>query len=89
MTEEQSDKIVGMSAEKVAVIIGLIAQIAMIVWMAAVLYSSVNYNTSELEEINSKLTHELNDLKVRLRAAEKEITIMDKIIELELRKSKP
>ena len=86
MTDPDQFQANGIGAEKLAVIIAMIVQICGIVWLIAVLYSSVNYNKDELREINDKLSNELNDIKIRMRAAEKEISIIDKIMEMEKRK---
>jgi len=82
---EDDNESTSLSGEKISVVMGMVVQIAAVVWMMAVLYSSVNYNKDELEEINAKLSNEFSDLKVRMRAAEREISIMDSIIDMELR----
>lgn len=84
MTESNKSTVV--TLEKIAIISGLIIQISAMVWLVAVLYSSVEFNKEELKEINSKLALELSDVKVRLRAAETEVGIMNSIINLELKR---
>ena len=79
-----------LTLEKLAIIFGLVIQISAMVWLVAVLYSSVEFNKEELKDINDKLALELSDLKVRLRAAETEVSILNSIIDLEVRrKEKP
>ncbi len=84
MSEEKSA--VGLSLERLAIILGLLIQVSGLVWLIAVLYSSVEFNKSQLEDIDDKLAVELSDLKVRLRAAETEVTILNSIIDLEVRR---
>ena len=81
-------KTVSISIERLALIFGMIVQVIIGVWIVAVMHSSVSYNKEELKEINGKLNNELNDTKVRLRAAEKEISIMRSIFELEMTRRK-
>ena len=84
MSEEKGS--VGITIEKIAIIFGMLIQISAMVWVVAVLYSSVEFNKEELQDINDKLALELTDLKVRLRAAETEVGIMNSVIDHEIRR---
>lgn len=93
MTQEKNKIEIG--TDKITLFISLIAQICVIVWIVAIMQSSTNHNKENLKEIKTLLNYrfkeadnEISDLRVRLRAAEKEISIMSSIMEIEIRRNK-
>lgn len=93
MDKDQPDSGIVISADKIVLLFGLVTQICAIVWIVAIMHSSTEYNKESLKEINSKLTTaftkvdtEVSDIRVRLRAAEKEISIMSSIMDIEFRR---